>query len=107
MISTSPTFFRPFFFFCFSSPRQEHLVEHLLRSGAVLSEWGKELSLKTSYAKRLPLHYAAENKEMPLKLVEKILGFERKWETRNLWGVLEMVVGLNGEPLTKKMILGF
>ncbi|CAE7398902.1 tank-1 [Symbiodinium necroappetens] len=41
----------------------------LLDKGADLSLWGKMLSLKTSYAKRLPLHYAAENKSMKTETV--------------------------------------
>ena len=39
-------------------------LEFIIGQGADLSLWGKRLSLKTSYAKRLPLHYAAENKRM-------------------------------------------
>ncbi|CAK9091428.1 unnamed protein product [Durusdinium trenchii] len=49
-----------------------NLLEFLLGRGVTLSEWGKERSLKTSFAKRLPLHYAAENKHMPLKVVEQL-----------------------------------
>ena len=39
-------------------------LEFIIGKGADLSLWGKRLSVKTSYAKRLPLHYAAENKTM-------------------------------------------
>eukprot|EP00913_Durusdinium_trenchii_P017446 g16397.t1 len=42
-----------------------NLLEFLLGRGVTLS-------LKTSFAKRLPLHYAAENKHMPLKVVEQL-----------------------------------
>ena len=41
-----------------------NFVEFIIGRGADLSLWGKRLSLKTSFAKRLPLHYAAENKNM-------------------------------------------
>eukprot|EP00439_Symbiodinium_sp_Y106_P052196 s4595_g6.t7 len=44
-------------------------IPFLVDKGADLSLWGKMLSLKTSYAKRLPLHYAAENKSMATETV--------------------------------------
>ena len=51
---------------------QPSLLEFLLEKQVDLSSWGKELSLKTTFAKRLPLHYAAANKSMPQALLERM-----------------------------------
>lgn len=54
------------------SALQPTLLEFLLDKEVDLSKWGTELSLKTNFAKRLPLHYAALNKKMPQGLVERM-----------------------------------
>eukprot|EP00440_Ansanella_granifera_P031743 gb/GFBE01034452.1/.p1 GENE.gb/GFBE01034452.1/~~gb/GFBE01034452.1/.p1 ORF type:complete len:808 (+),score=170.50 gb/GFBE01034452.1/:1-2424(+) len=47
-------------------------VQHLLDAGVDLSKWGKQLSEKSRFAKRLPLHYAAENPDASTELVEQL-----------------------------------
>lgn len=47
-------------------------VEQLTKAKADLSKWGKQIGRKSRFAKRLPLHYAAENPDASTALVEHI-----------------------------------
>eukprot|EP00930_Biecheleria_cincta_P019087 TRINITY_DN14679_c0_g1_i1.p1 TRINITY_DN14679_c0_g1~~TRINITY_DN14679_c0_g1_i1.p1 ORF type:complete len:808 (+),score=141.99 TRINITY_DN14679_c0_g1_i1:62-2485(+) len=48
------------------------LINQLTETTCDLSRWGKQTSTKTSFAKRLPLHYAAENPDASTSAVEHI-----------------------------------
>jgi len=48
------------------------LVEYLIGKKVDVSKWGKKLSKKLKHSKRLPLHYAAENKNLEIETVKMV-----------------------------------